>query len=122
MQRIGDALSETAVTGFTLESFSFHCEISEMTHMMISTKKTTTQTQQRPESLTVILTWHASKYKGTRTPPEVHLQLTPLFVDSAQTLWASFCFRLHPIMFSQIKPKMDPLNSKPVWPNGEALG
>ena len=60
--------------------------------------------QQRPQSLTVTLTWHACKYKVH----ELHWRyipfkkkivsyfkrfLTPLWVDSARALWASFCFR-----------------------------
>ena len=32
----------------------------------------TARVQQRPESPTVTLTWHACKYKVRKTPPEVH--------------------------------------------------
>ena len=69
-------------------------------------KDVTPAQQQRPESPTVTLTWHASKYKVQGMGDSglcccvcvtsFARWLTPLFVDSAQAVRASFCFSLFP--------------------------
>ena len=113
----------------------------ESTHKGVNwCSKYVTQVQQRPESPTVTLTWHACKCKVHKLHQRYILlrglctsylhacqvtvtlsnsglcccacatyfkyQLTPLCVDSAQGLWASFCFRFFPVGEVQRGPEL----------------
>ena len=95
-------LPEGNVAGDNLQWF---LPLSTLTGVHQRSKYVTQIQQQRPESPTVTLTWHACKYKVHQLRQRYILRslsylcyvfralLTPLCIDSARALRASFCFR-----------------------------